>query len=163
VVQNRFEPDWTHRGPTPAEPGPGLGSTVWKNSGKPIVQVRRNLPEPDIATLITLTLLANQVRCSREDSVESRQSKVNHQSASHSSAGIQSTMVSTGAQSPISAIPSTKVSTCPQSPSHSVSSWWGLPWSILCYRSCPSRQSIWKQSQLGWCEEPKCPWCSFQA
>jgi hypothetical protein len=58
---------------------------------------------------------------SRADSVESRQSKVNRQSASHSSAGIQSTMVSTGAQTPISAIPSTKVSTRPQSPSHSVS------------------------------------------
>ena len=56
---------------------------------------------------------------SRADSVESRQSKVNRQSASHSSAGIQSTMVSTGAQSPSSAIPSTKVSTRPQSPSRS--------------------------------------------
>jgi hypothetical protein len=53
--------------------------------------------------------------------VESRQSKVSHQSALHSTAGMQSTMVSTGAQSPTSAIPSTKVPTRPQSPSHSVS------------------------------------------
>jgi hypothetical protein len=59
--------------------------------------------------------------CSRADSVESRQSKVNCQSASHSSAGIQSTMVSTSAQSPSSAIPSTKVSTRPQSPNRNVS------------------------------------------
>jgi hypothetical protein len=56
-----------------------------------------------------------------QSDVESRESKVNRQSASHSSAGIQSTMVSTGAQSPSSAIPSTKVSTRQQSPSHSVS------------------------------------------
>jgi hypothetical protein len=56
----------------------------------------------------------------RADSVESRQSKVNRRSASHSTAA-QSTMVSTGAQSPSSAIPSTKVSTRPQSPNHSVS------------------------------------------
>jgi hypothetical protein len=54
----------------------------------------------------------------RADSVESRQSKVNRQSVSHSSAA-QSTMISTGAQSP--AIPSTKISTGPQSPSPSVS------------------------------------------
>ena len=52
------------------------------------------------------------------DSVENRQSKVNRRSASHSTAAIQSTMVSTGAQSPSSAIPSTKA---PQSPSHSAS------------------------------------------
>jgi hypothetical protein len=57
----------------------------------------------------------------QSNSVESRESKVNHQSASHSPAAIQSTMVSTGAQSPSSAIPSTKVSTCPQSPSPNVS------------------------------------------
>jgi len=56
-----------------------------------------------------------------ESDVESRESKVNRQSASHSSAGIHSTMVSTGAQSPSSAIPSTKVSTDQQSPSRSVS------------------------------------------
>ena len=56
----------------------------------------------------------------RADSVESRQSKVNRRSASHSTAAI-STMVSTGAQSPSSAIPSTRVSTRPQSPSRSLS------------------------------------------
>lgn len=53
--------------------------------------------------------------------MESRESKINHRSASHSTAAFQSTMVSTGAQSPSSAIPSTKVSTRPQSPSHDVS------------------------------------------
>ena len=98
---------------------PSLHLQVPKNPGFHRSEDHHLIPlDPDAIVDHFNTPRKHKRGCGRADSVESRQSKVNHRSVSHSTAA-RSTKISTGAQSP--AILSTKVSTGPQSPSPSVS------------------------------------------